>query len=264
MKSIYYAYASLFGRPPFARINKLMYSLALRGLGIYNYQDTRVSGESWFINHILKQAGEHLVIFDVGANIGSYSKQILLSGVSVEKIYAFEPHVITYQKLIENVADHPIQAVNLGLSDNIGVSTLYDRASSNGSSHASLSSAIFSEVHCEEAESTQIQLTTVDEFSKLSQIECIDLLKIDVEGYEINVLRGAEKMIKAGNVRFIQFEFTQLNSTIGVFFKDFYDLLGSRYAIYRLLPHGVEPIKTYNPTFHEIFGYQNFVCRLTK
>lgn len=264
MKFIYYAYASLFGRPSFAKVNKLIYGLALRGLGIYNYQDSRVSGELWFIKHVLKRAGKNLVVFDVGANIGSYSNDILLNRVSIEKIYAFEPHSATYTKLLKNTIGKPVQAVNIGLSDQSGAATLYDRNNASGSSHASLSAAIFSEVHCVKAESTQIELTTIDDFCRTNQIECIDLLKIDVEGYEINVLRGAERMLKTGKVRLIQFEFTQLNSTLGVFFKDFYEMLHSDFDIYRLLPHGAESVKSYNSTFHEIFGYQNFICMLKK
>lgn len=264
MKFIYYAYAFLFGRPSFLKLNKTLYSLALRGMGIYNYQDSTVSGESWFVKHILKSRGDNLIVFDVGANIGAYANEILCSKVSVKQIYAFEPHGSTYQKLLKNVIQKPIQAVNLGLSDQIGNATLYDRANACGSSHASLSAAIFSEVHRVKTESTQIELTTVDNFCRMNQIEYIDLLKIDVEGYEINVLRGAQEMLQTGKVRLIQFEFTQLNSTLGVFFKDFYELLVGNYNIYRLLPHGIERIKAYNPTFNEIFGYQNFICELKK
>jgi FkbM family methyltransferase len=153
-----------------------------------------------------------------------------------------------------------VNAVNLGMSDHIGPATLHDRADYNGSSHASLSSAIFSEVYRVKTKSETIDLTTVDEFCRLNHIDCIDLLKIDVEGYELNVLKGAKGMLNSRRVRFIQFEFTQLNSSIGVFFKDFYDLLVENYQIFRLLPHGIEPINAYNPTLHEIFGYQNFVC----
>ena len=263
MKSIefiYYIYAALCGRPLFSRLNKLLYNLALRGMGVYNYQDSRVSGEQWFIRHILKYAGNNLVVFDVGANIGCYANEVISNRVPVRRIYAFEPHITTYQKLLKNTVEKPIEAVNLGLSDQSCLATLYDRFNASGSCHASLSSSIFSEVHQVKTESTQIQLTTVDKFCELNQIEFIDFLKIDVEGYEINVLRGAEGMLKAQRIRLIQFEFTQLNSTLGIFFKNIYDLLGDNFEIYRLLPHGMEPIKAYNPTYHEIFGYQNFVC----
>ena len=262
--SIHYLFASLFGRPRFNRLNKFLYSLALRGMGIYNYQNNRISGELWFIQHVLKRLGNNLIVFDVGANIGDYSKEILRNKVSVKKIYAFEPHSSTYQKLLANVTQKSIQAVNFGLSDQECTATLYDRADANGSCHASLSEEIFSAVHRVQADSIQVNLTTIDSFCRINQIEYIDLLKIDVEGYEINVLRGAHKMLQAGKVGLIQFEFTQLNSSLGVFFKDFFELLGDDYFIYRLLPHGMERIKSYNPTLHEIFGYQNFICKSKK
>lgn len=260
MKFIYYFYAVLFGRPSLIKLNQFLYSLALRGMGISNYQNSYLSGELWFIRNILKSAGDNLIIFDVGANIGSYTNEILNAKVSVKKIYAFEPHNITFLKLLKNVKKKPVLAVNLGLSDQNGIATLYDRDNASGSSHASLSMAIFSEIHRVETESSQIELTTVDDFCNSHQIECIDLLKIDVEGFEVNVLRGAERMLSTGRVRLIQFEFTQLNTTVRVFFKDLYDILSNNYNIYRLLPNGIERIKTYNPTLHEIFAYQNFVC----
>ena len=264
MRSISYVYAAFLGRPLFVRLNKFLYSLALRGMGIYNYQDSFVSGELWFIRNILRFAGKNLVVFDVGANIGCFADEIISNRVSVGQIYAFEPHSITYQKLLKNAIQKPIKAFNLGLSDQAGIATLYDRANENGTCHASLSNSIFSEVHQVKTDSTQIELTTVDEFCRLNKIELINFLKIDVEGYEINVLRGAEGMLKAQKIRLIQFEFTQLNSTLGVFFKDIYDLLSVNFDIYRLLPHGIDPIKAYDPIYHEIFGYQNFVCILKK
>ena len=61
-------------------------------------------------------------------------------------------------------------------------------------------------------------------------------------------------------ISIIQFEFTQLNSTTRVFFKDFYELLSEKYKLFRLLPNGLLEIKSYNPTMQEIFGYQNFVA----
>ena len=262
--SIYYLFAYFLGRPRFNKLNKFLYNLALRGMGVYNYQDMRISGEFWFIKNVLKRSGDDLVVFDVGANIGGYSKEILRNNVSIKKIYAFEPHSSTYEKLLVNATHQQIQAVNFGLSDQECTATLYDRAYAGGSRHASLSEEIFSVVHRVETESMQINLTTVDSFCRVNKIEFIDLLKIDVEGYEINVLRGAHEMLQAGKVGLIQFEFTQLNSGLRVFFKDFLELLGDNYHIYRLLPHGVERIKSYNPTFHEIFGYQNFICELKK
>lgn len=83
---------------------------------------------------------------------------------------------------------------------------------------------------------------------------------VDVEGYELEVLKGASRMLLSESIKIIQFEFTQLNTTTRIYFKDFWELLSTNYNIYRLLPNGLLHIKNYNATTDEIFGYQNFVA----
>ena len=79
-------------------------------------------------------------------------------------------------------------------------------------------------------------------------------------GNEIKVLEGSKESLKKGLFRAIQFEFTQINSVSRVFMRDFFDILGEEYVIYRLLPNQLLPLKKYNATMHEIFGFQNLVA----
>lgn len=263
MKKIYILWAWLFGRPFFNKFNKLMFLLSLRGMGIYNYTSNSLSGEKWLIVNFVKKLGKDLVIFDVGANIGDYSRCLVESGVSVKQIFAFEPHPKTFDALENNTKEMgkviPVQAA---LSDQQGEVILFDRADQESSSHASLSESIFSEVHKVKNTQRMVKVDTIDMYCLNNNIEAIDFLKIDVEGFELNVLRGSKNMLAEKNVRLIQFEFTQLNSTVGVFFKQIYDLISEDYYIYRLLPHGLQKIERYDPTTCEIFGYQNFAAIL--
>ncbi len=105
-------------------------------------------------------------------------------------------------------------------------------------------------------------MDTLDFYCENNGIETIDFLKIDVEGFELNVLKGGARMLKNKKIGMIQFEFTQINSTVGVFFKQFFDLLSADFCLYRLLPNGLQTIETYEPTSCEIFGYQNYVAIL--
>lgn len=264
-EKIYYFYALLFGRPFFYRANRFLFGLVIRGLGIYNYTNSRISGEKWVLNNVVKRFGDKLVVFDVGANVGAYTRDIIESGLRVREIYAFEPHPETFSKLCRNLSDAPHVKPNMiGVSDKEGEMTLYDREFSGGSSHASLSPAIFSEIHLTGTSSTKVAITTIDDFCKNNDIETIDFLKIDVEGFELAVLQGAEAMLRKSQIKSIQFEFTQLNSIVRVFFKDFFDLLAEEFRIYRLLPNGLVEIKKYDPTTCEIFGYQNFLATQKK
>ena len=263
MKTIYFLWAWLFGRPFLNKFNRLMFSLSLRGMGIFNYTSCSLSGEKWLIENVVKKLGKDLLIFDVGANIGEYSKSLIDGGVSVKQIFAFEPHPKTFDILKQNTKQMgaliPVQAA---LSDHQAEMMLFDRADQEGSPHASLSETIFSEVHAIGYTQRKVRVDTIDMFCAGNDIKAIDFLKIDVEGFELNVLQGSRGMIGKNNVRMIQFEFTQLNSTVGIFFKQIYDILSSKYHIYRLLPHGLEKIEKYNPTTCEIFGYQNFAAIL--
>ena len=89
----------------------------------------------------------------------------------------------------------------------------------------------------------------------------IGLLKIDTEGHEFEVLKGAENLLKAGKIEMIHLEFNEMNVFSRVFFKDIWDYLPN-YDLYRMLPDGLVHIKNYSPVFCEIFAYQNLVAKL--
>ena len=85
------------------------------------------------------------------------------------------------------------------------------------------------------------------------------MLKIDVEGHEFNVLKGAEKLLSSNSVRYIQFEFSEFNMESGVFLRDFFNMLTPRYRIYRILRRGLAPLNTYN-TYQEVFKTTNYLA----
>lgn len=95
---IYKSYVKLFAKQCFIRLNHLLFNLAIRGLGVFNFQDD-LSGEFNFVRKYFgKRSGEKLVIFDVGANVGKYSSFVLENIESVD-LFAFEPHPATFKIL---------------------------------------------------------------------------------------------------------------------------------------------------------------------
>jgi FkbM family methyltransferase len=233
-------------------------------MGIKNKASISFSGEKWMIRNVLKKLGSNLIVFDVGANVGKYSQALIDNRLDLEKVYAFEPSQRTFQTLTRNLGGHQqVNFINSGLSDRAGQMELYDKSGDNGNgSHASLSKDIFSDVYHSETTQSMVAITTVDAFCEEHGIHRIDFMKIDVEGYELHVLLGAQKMLGEKRIRAIQFEFTHLNSTIGLFFKQLYDVLCEDYVIYRILPHGLHPITSYHPTTCEVFGFQNYIALL--
>ncbi len=267
LNSSYKIYATITGRKFFIKFNKFLFQLSLRGLGIYNYQNMKISGEEYFIkNYILPKSKEkeRFIVFDVGANKGEYSK-LIHSSINNCEILAFEPHPNTYKNLENNLKElRNIKLYNCGLSSTNSKMKLYDYNNNDGSAHASLNNQIFKEVYGSNTISHEIEVFTLDKIIKEYNIKFLDFLKIDVEGFELEVLKGSINLINNKQIGIIQFEFTQLNSTTRVLFKDFYKLLSSNYNIYRLLPNGLLKIKEYNPTTNEIFAYQNFVAIIKK
>jgi FkbM family methyltransferase len=251
-------YTFFFARRVFRKMNLLFVNLGMRGLGVLNYQDNRVSGEARFLRDYL---GERTtpVVFDVGANVGSYSNEVFDANEEA-RIFAFEPHPATFIKLVANVEKQKnIATYNCAVGNKCGRLNLYDRESNDGSRHASLFREVIEDIHKSRSISHEVEVITLDGFIDEHAIDRIDLLKIDAEGYEFNVLKGATKALDSGVVGAIHFEFNEMNVVSRVFFKDFWDRL-PEYQFYRLLPHGLLDLNSYDAFQCEIFAFQNVVA----
>lgn len=150
-------------------------------------------------------------------------------------------------------------AFNLGLGEKKGLVKIYDYKDNDGSSHASLYSKVITEIHKSKAIEHDVKITTIDAFIKENKIDKINLLKIDTEGNELNVLKGAQRTLENNLIDVIHFEFNEMNVISKTFFKDFYNILRD-FTFYRMLPDGIISLGEYNPLLCEIFAYQNIVA----
>lgn len=254
-------YRALFLKKSLYKFNRLLFNLSLRGLGILNFENDRLSGEHYFLQHLAsnKNHSNKLIIFDIGANIGSYSNKIKKLYPTAE-IYAFEPHPKTYKRLSIEASKNNFMAFNLGCGERSGNLKLFDYNDNlEGSQHASVHKDVIEKIHNSASTEWEIKVITLDDFLKDMKITHVDLLKIDTEGSELNVLQGCKKAIEDQIIDVIHFEFNEMNVVSRVFFRDFYSLLPN-YAFYRMVPDGYIPIDSYNPLFCEIFAYQNIIA----
>lgn len=252
-------YRAVFARQAFYCFNKLLYRCSLSALGIFNYENARVSGEDWFLRSYLKNR-PHGLVLDVGANQGDYSKGIIQINPNI-KIYAFEPHPKTFSQLIKTIQSPSFYPVNSAVGDKNGQTILYDYAENDGSAHASLYPEVIATLRSSAVATHTVNAITLDSFIKDKNIQQIDLLKIDVEGNELKVLIGLGENIRNGKVKAIHFEFNEMNVYSRTFFRDFWELLPI-YDLYRLLPRGMIKIDKYDPRYTELFAYQNIVALL--
>lgn len=241
-------FIKLFARKLFQPFFKKLHWISLRGMNYGAGYSPYNSGESFFLNHVKNIIKDEVTILDVGANVGKYT--LLCNKIFESKciIYAFEPTVFAY-KILKKKTLHlqNIKSYNVGLGESIKtVEIFYD-------SPGSVQSSIVENITTKFKES--INLITIDEFCNTNQIEKIHVLKLDVEGYEYNVLKGGLERIK--NVDYIQFEFGNAQVSSRNFLRDFIELLDN-FKIYRLIQNGFVEINT-NP-INEIFQTSNYIA----
>ena len=206
--------------------------------------------------HSRKRAAD--VIFDVGANIGEYAKE-LRTGFGVDsRIYCFEPGAAAFEKLLENThQDRGISAHQFGLGETEGTFTLFfDKPESTIASLYDLPTN-----HPWKGDRTeQVEIQTLDHFCRDNAISHINFLKIDVEGHEIQVLKGASEMLASNQIDYIQFEFGFRQMDSHGYFRDFYHLLDENYRLFRIVQDGVSPIEKYHESLEVFVGVSNFLA----
>lgn len=219
------------------------------------------SGESEVLNYLFKKKkGQKILIFDVGANVGEYSKEVIKHFENNVTIHCFEPSKATFSKLSENLAgNNNIFINNIGLGSEHSEMTLYTNESN--SVIASLYHRQLEHLNVDMNFSETVSVSTLDQYCINNSIDQIDFLKIDVEGHEISVLKGSEAMISRGAIKAIQFEFGGCNIDSRTYFKDFFLLLNPKYNIYRVVKNGLSPITKYKEEY-ELFYTVNYFAEL--
>jgi len=194
------------------------------------------------------------VIIDVGANIGDYALTASKYSKSA-KIYAFEPVDTAFNKLKSAVADNrQIVPIEKGMYSESGTKTINFYVSS---AHSSLQDV--SDINGQPSRQLDITLLKGDDFIAQESIESIDLLKVDVEGVELEVFQGFEKAFENHKIKAVQFEYGNINIITKQLLYDFYKFFETKdYSVGKVYPKFVE-FRDYKFK-HEDFIGPNFVA----
>jgi FkbM family methyltransferase len=154
------------------------------------------------------------ILFDVGANIGQ-TRNWFRFHLPNSKIVCFEPVKSTFEQLLKNSENDKntiVEKLALGESKFEKPIRLYEESlgTLNSLNEGSMNNSIG-------ALTEVISVDTLDQYCLDKGFTKIDLLKMDTEGYDINVLKGAEQMMKNGAISMIYcetgFQFSNTRNT---------------------------------------------------
>src|SRR5712691_12575705 len=181
-------------------IIKRMIRSAAASLG---YEITRQPAGAFSDIRRLVPAGAAPIILDVGANVGQSVKRFKTVFPS-SVIHSFEPSRETFAVLKQNLAhEENVFAWPCALGSSVGEQLFQENIESDMSSFLELSKAGWGEVKKQE----KVAVTTVDQFLAERSITTVDILKSDTQGYELEVLKGAEQAMRQNRIGLIYFEF---------------------------------------------------------
>jgi len=155
------------------------------------------SDSSKFAGSLLSLTGD--VAIDVGSNRGQLA---VIFAKKFRQVYCFEPNESNNRELRDTLI---INGIRNAIVSQLAVSSTSGTAMMRMSSdygHHTLETCHLTSV----VEWAPVATTTLDEFVDRNSIGTVDLLKIDVEGHELEVLRGAERLLQRRQVRVIIFE----------------------------------------------------------
>lgn len=175
---------------------RLLVSTKDSGLGMF--LRTKGEYEPLQTNLFIQTVKPGDIVFDIGANVGYYTLLASKLAGTKGKVYAFEPDPRTAALLNKNIKLNKctnVTVVQSALSTQKGITTLVlDEANPGESSLAN-----------GKGKKITIQGTTLYDFIQQNKIKNIDVIKIDVEGAELEVLKGAQNSLtKNRGVMFIE------------------------------------------------------------
>jgi len=247
-------FLKIFSNKSFIFFRKLILHFSLKISGYKNFGNFYETGEEYFLDQIYKDKIKNGL--DIGAHIGSFSRKLLEKNISV---IAFEPMKKTFLELkkIEKDNKGKFKCFNIALSNKIGVTEMYFTGPTSQLSSIAVNLKKLNFLKNKKIKKQKIKTDTLDNIAKKYKNlfnKKIDFIKIDTEGNDLKVLKGAIKTLKKHKPKLIQIEMNYHYLFSGenlyqfsIFLKD--------YDIYQILPFNngllkIDPTRPENNIFH--------------
>lgn len=243
----------VLSRLPYGVASKLV-RVFLASQGVGSGGDFRTSGESRVFRLL---SGDSPVLFDVGAFEGGYTKEFIAHfprGVA----HVFEPSAAHFEATTKALGGSAVLH-NVALAGEPGEATLYKDAPMSGLASLTKRNLAHRGITMDAAET--VKISTVDAMIAEAGLDRVDLLKVDVEGHELDVLRGAEQAMRGGMIGLVQFEFGGANLDTRTNLRDFFDYFDAfSYSISVITPSRIQPIRRYREALEQ-YVTTNYLAR---
>jgi len=162
----------------------------------------------------LDSFSEGKIFWDIGASVGTFS--LYAASTKGANVVSFEPMPNTYAVLVENILTNrlnsQIEAFCISLSDHTDIGTLYITSTVAGTSEHNIHRKNDTPQSAHRYQTTQSSLCyTIDDFIDQFSIRPPNYIKIDVDGNENKILRGARRTLKSVSLRSILLEIDENN-----------------------------------------------------
>jgi FkbM family methyltransferase len=233
--------------------------IGLRGLGVNIDYEFNRSGEAFFLDRLMR-AYPNCRCADIGANIGDYTEALLARGA--QRVFAFEPVSATFDTLYRRFKNVPrVQMFKMALGEKEAGTVSIDMPADGRSGLASRglqhNLEYLSATVVPHAVGETVALRTLDSIVRETDF-FPDFVKIDVEGFELEVLDGAGWLIRSCPPRALQFEFGVHHLARKHTLLDFQFRL-PKYELFRLATRSLRPLRAEH-YLSNVFGYSNVIA----
>jgi FkbM family methyltransferase len=221
----------------------------------YHINPESIEGGSNGEGRLLEVLAPHCRNFiDVGANVGDWTQLVLFFTESECQILVFEPSESAVALLQRRFAHAPnVELVRMAAGDKEGTVEFFEEP------NAGKTSSAISSFSNTQAKRREIGLTTLDVEIEKRAWPRVDFLKIDAEGYDLHVIRGASQLLSEQRIGLLQFEYNKPWADMGSTLTAAVTLLTNYgYSVFLLRANGLHPLRFH--FYQEYFGYSNFVA----
>ncbi len=173
-----------------------------------NLMRTRsVMSEPWTVHWLERVLKPGDVLYDVGANVGAFSLVAAKAHDQTVRIFAFEPSFSTYaalcRNILENGCDKSVTPMPIALTEDKGNTVFKYRTLISGATQHALGQQTLATKDFKETKpvyTQRILAVPINSLTEDFQLEPPNHIKLDVDGGELQVLRGAAATLANGSV----------------------------------------------------------------